>query len=445
MHPTEALKLARQRSLDLIEIVPNANPPVCKIMDYGKFKYEQTKKEREARKKQHVVDIKEIRMSVKIGEHDFNVWLKAAETWLKDGDKVRIGNSIFVFRAAPVQAAVPAAAPPPLSTSEAPRQPDGTMLWEMQAPLALVRGDGAEYGLNSDSKLGRDPANNILLDKDTSASQFHARLDLDKGRIFVTDLGSANGTWVNGKRISAPALLKHGDRIRVGNTIFRLKVGDAPLPPLEAAAQPARDAGKSVRTSVWASIGVTLLIIFCIGSIVLAAWGLPRLLAPEPTRTPKPTNTLPVIIPGDPGSLATHEAAARDVALRAVVYIEVPDRDTEATGMVGTGSGSIINPAGYILTNYHVIEENIGIFYIGLNWADPTSEPDTYYECELVGSNSALDLAVLHVVAMASGAPLPAGLVFPYLPVGNSALAGSRRPAGPDAAHRCLRIGVSGA
>ncbi len=58
-------------------------------MDYGKFKYEQTKKEREARKKQHVVDIKEIRMSVKIGEHDFNVWLKAAESWLKDGDKVK--------------------------------------------------------------------------------------------------------------------------------------------------------------------------------------------------------------------------------------------------------------------------------------------------------------------------------------------------------------------
>ncbi len=358
-----------------------------------------------------------------LGSHN-GTWVNGNKVFLptplKDGDKVRIGNSIFVFRAAPVQAAVPAAAPPPLSTSEAPRQPDGTMLWEMQAPLALVRGDGAEYGLNSDSKLGRDPANNILLDKDTSASQFHARLDLDKGRIFVTDLGSANGTWVNGKRISAPALLKHGDRIRVGNTIFRLKVGDAPLPPLEAAAQPARDAGKSVRTSVWASIGVTLLIIFCIGSIVLAAWGLPRLLAPEPTRTPKPTNTLPVIIPGDPGSLATHEAAARDVALRAVVYIEVPDRDTEATGMVGTGSGSIINPAGYILTNYHVIEENIGIFYIGLNWADPTSEPDTYYECELVGSNSALDLAVLHVVAMASGAPLPAGLVFPYLPVGDS-------------------------
>lgn len=85
----DALRVAADADLDLVEVAPDARPPVCKIMDYGKFKYEQTKKEREARKKQHVVDIKEIRMSVKIGEHDFNVWLKAAESWLKDGDKVK--------------------------------------------------------------------------------------------------------------------------------------------------------------------------------------------------------------------------------------------------------------------------------------------------------------------------------------------------------------------
>ena len=202
-------------------------------------------------------------------------------TTLVEGDKVRIGHSIFIFRAAslpavaPVIAPViaPASAPAVDSTSEAPRHADGTMIWEMSAPLTLVRGDGAEYGLNSDSKLGRDPSNNIVLDKDTSASQFHARLDLDKGRIFITDLGSANGTWVNGKRITAPAFLNHGDRIRIGNTIFRLKVGDAPLPPLEPSSQPAPDAKKSVRTSVGASIGATLIIILCIGLTILAAWG----------------------------------------------------------------------------------------------------------------------------------------------------------------------------
>ena len=85
----DARKLAYEADLDLVEVAPNAKPPVCKIMDYGKFKYEQAKKDREARKKQHVVDLKEIRMSVKIGEHDFNVWFKAAETWLKEGDKVK--------------------------------------------------------------------------------------------------------------------------------------------------------------------------------------------------------------------------------------------------------------------------------------------------------------------------------------------------------------------
>ena len=193
------------------------------------------------------------------------------------------------------------------------------MIWEMSAPLTLVRGDGAEYGLNSDSKLGRDPANNIVLDKDTSASQFHARLDLDKGRIFITDLGSANGTWVNGKRITAPASLNHGDRIRIGNTIFRLKVGDAPLPPLEPSSQPAPDAKKSVRTSVGASIGATLIIILCIGLTILAAWGVPKLLDSESTRTPtlRATSTLPVIIPGDPGSSTTRSITAAPTSMPA--------------------------------------------------------------------------------------------------------------------------------
>jgi translation initiation factor IF-3 len=89
MNIRDAVKAASDRNLDLVEVAPAAKPPVCKIMDYGKFKYEQAKKDREARKKQHVVDLKEIRMSVKIGEHDFNVWFKAAENWLKEGDKVK--------------------------------------------------------------------------------------------------------------------------------------------------------------------------------------------------------------------------------------------------------------------------------------------------------------------------------------------------------------------
>ncbi|RLJ70008.1 translation initiation factor 3 (bIF-3) [Hydrogenivirga caldilitoris] len=88
----EALKLAEEKGLDLVEIAPQAKPPVCKIMDYGKFRYELKKKEREARKKQreHQVEVKDIRMKVMIDEHDLKVKLKYMREFLEDGDKVRV-------------------------------------------------------------------------------------------------------------------------------------------------------------------------------------------------------------------------------------------------------------------------------------------------------------------------------------------------------------------
>jgi len=88
----EALKLAEEKGLDLVEIAPQARPPVCKIMDYGKFKYELKKKEREARKKQkeHQIEVKDIRMKVRIDEHDLKVKLKHMREFLEDGDKVRV-------------------------------------------------------------------------------------------------------------------------------------------------------------------------------------------------------------------------------------------------------------------------------------------------------------------------------------------------------------------
>ncbi len=86
----EALEIARQRGLDLVEVAPTAQPPVCKLMDYGKYRYEQTKKEREARKSQKVISIKEIRLRPKIDEHDFQTKLKAAERFLMEGNKVKL-------------------------------------------------------------------------------------------------------------------------------------------------------------------------------------------------------------------------------------------------------------------------------------------------------------------------------------------------------------------
>lgn len=85
----EALSLAQERNLDLVEVAPTAQPPVCRLMDYGKFRYEQSRREREARKRQKVTDVKELRMSPKIDEHDLMVKFRNAERFLKDGDKVK--------------------------------------------------------------------------------------------------------------------------------------------------------------------------------------------------------------------------------------------------------------------------------------------------------------------------------------------------------------------
>ena len=86
----DALKKAEDAGLDLVEVAPTANPPVCRIIDYSKYKYEQEKREKEARKKQRTVHIKEIRLGPKIGEHDYLFKLKNLEEFLKRGDKVKI-------------------------------------------------------------------------------------------------------------------------------------------------------------------------------------------------------------------------------------------------------------------------------------------------------------------------------------------------------------------
>ena len=89
MSPREAIEIARKRGLDLIEIVPNAVPPVCKIMDFGKYKYEQTKKDKLQRKHQHVTMLKEIRFHPNTDVHDFEFKVRHARRFLDDGHKVK--------------------------------------------------------------------------------------------------------------------------------------------------------------------------------------------------------------------------------------------------------------------------------------------------------------------------------------------------------------------
>ena len=90
MSPKEAVQIALNRGLDLVEVAPNSKPPVCKIMDIGKYKYEQSKREREARKKQRVINVKEVKLRPNIEKHDFQVKTKHAIRFLQSGDKVKV-------------------------------------------------------------------------------------------------------------------------------------------------------------------------------------------------------------------------------------------------------------------------------------------------------------------------------------------------------------------
>ena len=89
MSLADALKIAEDKELDLVEVAPNASPVVCKVMNYGKYKYEQARKEKESKKKQKVVEVKEIRLSSTIDTHDFEFKAKNARKFLEDGNKVK--------------------------------------------------------------------------------------------------------------------------------------------------------------------------------------------------------------------------------------------------------------------------------------------------------------------------------------------------------------------
>nr|WP_253276842.1 translation initiation factor IF-3 [Ruegeria sp. 6PALISEP08] len=90
VHPAKAMQMAADAGLDLVEISPNANPPVCKIMDFGKYKYEQQKRESEARKKQKVIEVKEVKFRPNTDTHDYDVKMRNVFKFLENGDKVKV-------------------------------------------------------------------------------------------------------------------------------------------------------------------------------------------------------------------------------------------------------------------------------------------------------------------------------------------------------------------
>jgi pSer/pThr/pTyr-binding forkhead associated (FHA) protein/S1-C subfamily serine protease len=331
---------------------------------------------------------------------------------IRSGDRIRLHEVEFT-----VKGPTPAGTAPLSSASEGPK----TISYAALSLFSIVRsGDGAEIGIGRPVTIGRDPGNDVALPKDASASATHARIEMRGGQVVLTDLGSSNGTWVNGVRITTPVYLTHGDKFRIGDTIFRLREGEKPLP---AAEPPSRGRGCWL-IGCGSVLAVGMFLAIFLGGASL----LPQLFA-VPTRTPTATSTPePTLTPEptvQPGLAATEQALGEAGALRALVQVIVETGD----GAFG-GSGSLLDPRGYVLTNFHVMGDvKTGKKYdpdekisIGLNWDNPEEAPNTFYICEIVKFDKDYDLALLHVVQRSNGKPLPADLVFPTIPLGDSDL-----------------------
>lgn len=330
---------------------------------------------------------------------------------LRDGDSIRIGPNVLTFKK-PLSGSATAASAPA----------SATMVWQTVEPLTLVRGDGAEFGVNRTMTLGRADDNDLRLPVESSASQHHAKIDLVAGQAIISDLNSKNGTWINGKRINGPTRLNHGDKVLLGDTIFRLRVGTKPL----------TDETPQAKTSPAMGVGLFVgggLLTLLVGGIVIALAG--GLFAAwymylRPTETP-PAAQVATEAPVA-GLAATQQADGEQTALRALVFVVAPVGSINSNGEAATGSGSFLTANGDVLTNFHVVgNPDTGQFhnkeamaYIGLNWDNPADRPDTFYLAEVARYDPSLDIALLHIVSLDNGDPLPSDLKFPYIPVGSS-------------------------
>ncbi|MBI4630659.1 MAG: FHA domain-containing protein, partial [Chloroflexi bacterium] len=235
-----------------------------------------------------------------------------ASVTLHDGDRVRIGNVTLVFKSAVASSAETNKVASPM---EQPLQ-DGTVVWQSgAAPMTLVRGDGSEFGLNRSVRIGRSKDNDIDLLEDTSASHFHCKIDVIAGQAVISDLSSSNGTWVNGKKISKPVTLKHGDKILVGDSVLRLRVGEQPLVIEDKTKSSPLGCGLLVGSSLIAVIGVGAI------AIALVVVGV-IMLSPTPT---------PSVVTVNTSGSATQQAANEQKALRALVQVIVPVGDPKTT------------------------------------------------------------------------------------------------------------------
>ena len=163
----EAMQKARALDLDLVEVAPGADPPVCRIMDYGKFKYMQSKREQEARKKQTVIHVKEIKVRPKTDEHDMNVKIRHIRRFLEDGDKVKV---TVRFRGREMSYASKSgfellqqivATVSDLSKVESPPRMEGRTMMAIVAPLQQKRKTAAKKDEAGEKKPAREPRKSV--------------------------------------------------------------------------------------------------------------------------------------------------------------------------------------------------------------------------------------------------------------------------------------------
>jgi putative serine protease PepD len=307
------------------------------------------------------------------------------------------------------------------------------MMWQTKQPLWLVRADGQRYAVTHSLRLGRAADNDLVL-KDRSVSGHHARIDLAAGRATLADLGSSNGTWVNGQRLAAPHPLQHGDRLQLGDNLFTFQVEGRPLPAIAAGPAPAQRRALGLGLLLGGGGAILIVGLLVVGALVVA--GLLLLGRDEPTPAPNPTQAsarpsataTPSALPAPTLTSVPSPSAAelRRQALRAAVIVYTPIEGSE--DQFSTGSGSLLTPDGHILTNFHVIGDvdsggyynQRGLVFVGLNWEDPEGTPDTFYVVKIVQADHNLDLAILRVAATEDGDELPPGLEFPTLPIGDA-------------------------
>jgi putative serine protease PepD len=334
---------------------------------------------------------------------------------LHDGDSIRIGRSTLTFHQPHMAQAATTEIPLPAAEG-------ATVMWETQEPLCLVRADGQRFAVTHSLRLGRDPDCELVLD-DRSASHQHARIDLVAGQASVIDLKSSNGTWVNGRRISGPHPLKHGDHLQVGDTLFTFQIEGHPLPAEQA--ETALAGRQSLNLGLLLGGGGLLLVLGFLFVVVLGLGAI--ILSSRGGATPTPrAEATPIAELATPATPSQSAAELRQRALRAAVIVFTPVEGEQ--DKYSTGSGSLLTSAGYILTNFHVIGNvdkgeyynQEGRAFIGLNWDDPGDAPNTFYQAEIAEADQDLDLALLHVIATKDGDDLPPDLDFPTLPVGDS-------------------------